>query len=169
MALNYVIDACSLINLNNADSLDAACQLRGCDLWVSPIVIGECQPTCAATIMRLHNGGQLHVIDDNQIPSNIFLDLLFEYQLGDGETEAVAAARHCGFGLCCDDRQARNLGKKILGTDKVVGSLHILKLCVEEDLFNCSRASELLTSMQAAGGFLPSMSNSYFCGGVPGC
>ena len=169
MILNFVIDASSLINIDNTKGLQIVCKLQCCKFWVSPIVIGECQPSCAAIIIDLQEKGVIHFVQDDQVPTGLFLELLSEHQLGAGETEAITAAHALGFGFCCDDRQARILGKNILGDDHVIGSLRVLKWCVEEDWINCARAFELFNTMKESGGFLPATPNTYFCENLPNC
>lgn len=167
--MNVVIDASSIINLENAEVLDTVVQLQRCQLWLTPIVIGECQPTCAARLVALRENSEVQFVDEEQIPADLFLDLLAQHQLGDGETEAIATAKALEFGLCCDDLQARNLARELLGEARVIGSLRLLRWCVEESLFSCGTAFGYFGMMSEAGGFLPNTPNTFFCENLPNC
>lgn len=161
--VNYVIDASSIINLRNVGALGTVCRLTRAEIWISPIVFGECEVSCAAEIMALHARGAIHLIDEALIPSETFLDLLAEHGLGAGETESIAVSKELGHSLCCDDKQARQLGASVLGKSRVVGSLRLLQFCVVEALLSCTDAFSQFSGMKAAGGFLPSLPESFFC------
>jgi predicted nucleic acid-binding protein len=161
--MNIILDASSAINLHTAGVLDAASLLTRCDLWLTPIVVGECQPTLAAKILELKTGGTVQFVDDTAVPTEFFLNLLAEHNLGEGETEAISVCRALGYDLCCDDRKARRLATEILGRGRVVGSLRILRWCVEETFLDCSAAFELFNAMRKAGGFLPNIAQPFFC------
>ncbi len=167
--MNYLIDASSIINLNNALALELVAGLRECELWISPIVFGECQPSCAEMLVSLKQEGKIKFSSEDEVPVDLFLKLLEKFNLGDGETEAIAIADGLGFGLCCDDRQARTLGKTVLGENKIIGSLRLLRWCVEENLTSCETAFHHFDKMKSTGGFLPPTPNTFFCTGLKNC
>jgi predicted nucleic acid-binding protein len=167
--MNIVLDASSAINLHNAAVLDAAGRLARCRLWLTPTVVGECQPSLAAKILDLKMNGVLQFVDDVSVPTDFFLNLLAEHNLGEGETEAIAVCKVFGYNFCCDDKKARLLAIEALGKGRVVGSLRILRWCVHEAIFDCSGAFELFKAMRNAGGFLPRVAQPFFCEGTRGC
>lgn len=169
MTTDYIIDASSIINLLNADALRTVCHLRKCRLWLTPMVVGECGPTHAAELLALQQEGLCNFVDEIDVPAELFLELLAEHELGDGETESIAVCRSNGFALCCDDRKARQLGGRILGEENVAGSLRLLRHCVEERLLECVEAFRLFNVMREQGGFLPDTSKDHFCAGIGGC
>lgn len=169
MAVNCAIDASSVINLNNAGALPTICKLKRCRLWLSPIVVSECEPTCAATILQLQQTDAIGFVDDDKVPGELFLSLLSEHELGEGETESIAVSKTLGYQLCCDDKKARAVAEEILGPSSVVGSLRLLRWCVEEKLLACTRAYEIFIKIKATGGFVPQTPQEFFCEGVEGC
>jgi predicted nucleic acid-binding protein len=167
--VNVVIDSCSVINLHNVDALDIACRLTRCRFWVCPSVLAECRAESAARLLALNDSGLLSFINDREMPAARVLDLLAQHGLGDGETQAVAACEAFNFALCSDDGPARRLATQLLGADRVLGSLRVLRWCVQEELVKCRAAFQLFVSMRELGGFLPSTRHEFFCSGTPGC
>jgi hypothetical protein len=167
--VNVIIDACSLINLNNANSLDMVCGLTRCRFWVCPGVIDECRAQCAARIFSLNATGALGFIDDGEMPATRVLELLAQHGLGSGETESIAACETLNYRLCTDDGPARKLAGQLLGTTRVMGSLRVLQWCVEERIVRCGIAFDLFGTMRNRGGFLPKATQEFFCSGMPGC
>nr|WP_137117914.1 hypothetical protein [Azospirillum argentinense] len=165
---NYVIDACSVINLTNADALELVCQLPRRRFWISPAVLIETGPTCSHAVQSLLADGLMDVIDDSAISAELYADLLISGGLGDGETECIVACIGLGYDLCCDDKKARALGQKHLGQDRVVGTIRLLRWCVEENLIECNAAFRIFRTMKAAGGFLPKLQSSFFCNPIGG-
>jgi predicted nucleic acid-binding protein len=108
-------------------------------------------------------------IDDAVVPTAIFLKLLADHELGEGETESIATCVALGYGLCCDDKKARFLGETVLGKKRITGSIRVLRWCVEEKLILCGEAFNFFGVMRSAGGFLPKMPQVFFCSGILGC
>jgi predicted nucleic acid-binding protein len=136
-------------------------------LWVSPLVIGECEPTCAATLLKIQQKDALHFVDPNYISSETFLELLSLHELGEGETECIAICLSRPFVLVCDDNKARQLARDLLGPDRVIGSIRLLKWCVIENLITADAAFKTYELMRATGGFLPQMLPEWFSDGQP--
>lgn len=167
--MKIVTDTCSLINLCNANALSIACKLQEHQIFVSSGVLGECRLQTAAEIVMLKAAGTLEFINDDDVPAARVLDLLATQRLGAGETEAIAACEALGFSLCSDDGPARKLGIRILGKQRVVGSIRILRWCVEEKIISCDAAFDFFDTMIACGGFLPPTEHSFFCSGTTDC
>lgn len=160
--VDLIIDASSIINLDNAEVLAPAVGLQGRNFCVSPLVIGECDPQCAASLAMLRQSGGLRFVDPEEISAELFLDLLERYELGEGETECLALALVSPYVFCCDDNKARNVGVQLIGQDRVVGSLRILKWMVACDLVSSQEAFALYLAMKEFGGYLPVMAQGWF-------
>jgi predicted nucleic acid-binding protein len=160
--VDLIIDASSVINLDNAGALEIVAQLQKRNLCLSPLVIGECHPTCAAKLAELEKQGAIWFVDPEKISAEIFLQLLEEHDLGEGETECIALALKHPFVLCCDDQKARNVATNLIGAERVVGSLRLIKWCVADGLLTSTAAFKIYQSMKAAGGFLPELNQSWF-------
>ena len=167
--VNVIIDACSIINLSNADALDVTCRLARCHFWVCPGVIIECRAELAARLFALNAEGVIGFITDEEMPATRVLELLDQYGLGAGETESIAACEARDYALCSDDGPARRLAGQLLGPPRVTGSLRLLRWCVEEQLVQCEVAFRLFGIMLSRGGFLPAMRQDFFCAGTPSC
>jgi predicted nucleic acid-binding protein len=161
--VKYVVDSSSVINLFNAGALHLVGRLERCELWIPPLVVGECGPTCAATVLDVRDTGNLHFVNDDVVDADLFFRLLSEHGLGDGETECIALSIVSGFGICCDDRKAREVAGATLGSDRVIGTLRLLRWCVEDRLIPCDQAFLLFREMRQQGGFLPKAAQTFFC------
>jgi predicted nucleic acid-binding protein len=161
--MNVLTDACSLINLANAGALAPVLSLARCRLAVSPIVLSECNVDAAAQIAAAEADGLLSFVDDDDVPADRYLDLLGEHGLGAGETECIAIAEHESFVICCDDRRARRVAAQTLGEERVIGTLRLLRWCVEDAIITCDDAFSCFERMKEAGAFLPEMQHEFFC------
>jgi predicted nucleic acid-binding protein len=169
VVVNYAVDASSVINLNNAGAFELACRLTRCKLWLSPIVVGECDPRSASIVAVLREAGIISFVNTSEVPGGLYLDLLSKHRLGEGETECIAVCAALGYALCSDDRRAREVGGYMLGAERVIGSLRILRWCVEERLVACNIAYDRFLEMVKLGGFLPPTPEAFFCDPVLGC
>jgi predicted nucleic acid-binding protein len=161
--LEISIDASSWINLSNAAALDTVLQIPEHEFLFSPLVASECHAACVVKIIELSQTCAVVRITDQQVDANLFLDLIATHELGDGETEclAICIARPDAV-FCCDDRKARQVAEALLGADRVIGSLRLLKWAVEAALISSGDAFVLYTAMKAAGGFLPHIAPDWF-------
>lgn len=164
--MKYAIDSSSIINLYNAGALELVGRIRRCQLFLPPLVVGECQPSCAAAILELKEARSLSFIDDSEVDASLFLALLEEHRLGDGETECITVALSGDYMVCCDDRKARETAQQLVGSDRVIGTLRLLRWSVEEQLTDCASAFALFREMKRHGGFLPDTPQTFFCGGA---
>ena len=162
--VDYVIDASAVINLHNADALGLLGRLEGRKFWITPIVVDECEPSCSNELAVEMSSNRIGYISNEKLSAERFLMLLDEHTLGLGETESIVACEALGFGFCCDDKQARTLGKALLGDSFVVGTIRVLRWCVQDNLIACKEAFNLFLAMRACGGFLPkSTKRGNFC------
>jgi predicted nucleic acid-binding protein len=160
--VDIITDASSIINLDNAKALDLVAQLPNRTLWLSPLVISECEPTCAAEIFRLKDLERIQFVNPERVPADLFLQILADHELGEGETECLALCLQGPYVLCCDDHKARRIAIELIGANRVIGSLRLLRWLVVEKLASAEDVYHIYEAMRAAGGFLPSIDRSWF-------
>jgi predicted nucleic acid-binding protein len=160
------MDTCSVINLVNVGALELVCSLADREWWLTPVVVDESGPTCAAALLDMKERGLMHFLDDDEVNADQFLALLDAHRLGAGETECIAIAMASDHHICCDDRRAREAASSLIGADRVFGTIRVLRWCVEQKLIVCAEAKALLRSMRELGGFLPDIPQKFFCGGI---
>lgn len=160
--MDFVIDACCLINLDNVGALQMAAQLQKCQLWVTPLVVETEIPTCGAVVESLIRDGSINMVDENCISADVFADVAETGGLGDGETASIAACVCLSYGFCCDDKKARQLASDIITRERVIGSMRLLRWSVEEGLCNCGDAAALHRLMIKKGGFLPKVDERFY-------
>lgn len=157
------MDSSSLINLSNAGILDRILTLECCNFFVTPLVIGECNGDCSIALVYAREKGIIKFLNDNEIDADYFLNLLDQLQLGVGETECIAAALNGQYLICCDDRKARSTASNLIGPSRVIGTIRLLRWCVEEQIYDCTQAFSHFRRMKNLGGFLPEIEQNYFC------
>ena len=160
--MDLIIDASSIINLANGNQLTTACQLQGYQFWLSPNVLNECGPRNAGVLSALLGDKRIRKFNADLIDADEYLTLLAQYELGAGETECIVICRRNNIDLCCDDGRARRIASELIGEDRVVGSLRVLKWCVGEGLITAEAAFDCYQHMKTAGGFLPSVELRWF-------
>lgn len=158
-----MLDSSSVINLFNAGVLALLCQLDDHDFFVPPMVVGECHGECAVELVTLRDDGCLTFINDDVVEGDQYLALLNAHRLGAGETECMAVAAAEDYNVCCDDRRAREATASLIGEGRVIGSLRLLKWCVESLVIDCGVAFHAFETMRQRGGFLPETPQSFFC------
>ena len=161
--MQYVIDSSVVINLSNVDALSVLHALPDRKFWVTQAVVDECWPTCGDDLATEIATRRLSVVDDTHIDASNFLDLLDTHSLGRGETEAIVACDQLGFALCCDDKRARALGRKVLGACRVSGTIAILRWCINDTIVTAQTAYAMYQQMRKKGGFLPDVARTSFC------
>lgn len=165
--MRLLIDACAAINLHNCGQLALVCELPNTEIALTPIVVSECGLDCAAEIIALEAAGHIHFVPDDEISPDRFLELVTDHDIGDGELESIAVCETTDRAFCTDDAAARRLANNLLGTPKAMGSLRLLKFAVEASLLKCTEAFAGYNQMRDSGGFLPDLTNDFFCVGEP--
>ena len=161
--MNVVMDACSIINLHNGGVLRCICRIPDIHIQVGPIAGGECSEGCALAIASLHSDGDLEYLEGNDLEIDEFLAFVDGNKLGDGESECILlASLDEESSICCDDRRGRNKGIELIGEERVLGSLRLLKFAVHHNILNSTEAFEAYELMRDAGGFLPTIEIAYF-------
>ena len=103
--MRLVLDACSLINLNNGSAFATVLSLPGFEWNVGPLVLQECGQLHA--LLDAVTAGTVHELDDCILGANAFTALRRKYRLGLGETECLAFGSALGLSVCTDDGRAR--------------------------------------------------------------
>lgn len=165
--MRLLIDACAAINLHNCGKLSVICGLPAIEIALSPIVVSECGLECATEIISLHSAGSLHFIQDDEISTDRFLELVELNDIGDGELESISVCESTEDLFCTDDAAARRLATSLLGAARVMGSLRLLKFAVGASLIKCSDAFGDYLKMKDSGGFLPELEADFFCEVTP--
>jgi len=160
--LKLIFDASSLINLINGEGFDVVLTIQDHQFYLGPLVYSECGPDCEAKIKGAFDNNKLTLLNDNETTSSVFLDLLQRFRLGEGETECLAFSVGTDFGICSDDRRARQISESIIGKEKVTGSLGLLREAVQVGIVTAEEAFQTYIRMKAAGGFLPDIDLVFF-------
>lgn len=162
--MNSQLDACTIVFLTNGEVLDTILKLAGRTWLVGQIVSDECRHKgqVIPKLQQAIDDGRITVLDGSDINAADFLNLLDKYKLGDGETECLTYAISNGHIICTDDKKARNIITNLLGQDKVIGSLGLLKEAVQESLLTSVEAMQVYHLMIARGAFLPSIPLDFF-------
>ena len=159
-----VFDTCSLVNLVNGRSLNEVLQLPGFQFSIGNIVLDEYSKVeSQLNLLKplLKKGFIRHIEEDVDI--NLFMQLKQKFQLGDGETESIAHCIQEGFSLSSDDSKARKSATSELGSVRVLGSIHLLRETVKNNIMKCDDAMAAYKIMILKGAFLPKIEKGYFC------
>jgi predicted nucleic acid-binding protein len=159
--LNVILDASSTINLHRADLLPVILRLTSIAFHVGYIVREECEGIKRFIDIQV-SAGTLVLVPDSTLTARKFAEILGLYDLGLGETECIALAEQQGFLICTDDKAARKAATRHLGSERVLGSLRLLRECVCQGLLAPGKAFVAYEAMKAAGAFLPSVPANYF-------
>lgn len=76
-------------------------------------------------------------------------------RLGAGESATIAAAKHRGWTVACDDQAARRIAGRELGRDRVVGTIGLLLCAIACRALRRADAQHLLDRMIANGYWSP--------------
>lgn len=165
--INISLDSCSIINLINCNQLENILNIPNHKFYISNSVLKELyEVESQKTLLERYLSSELISIYEYEVEIDIYQRLFSEYDLGDGEIEALAICIMGGnsFKMCCDDKKARLMSSKEIGSDNVIGSLTLLKRCVDASIIKCSDAFVSYIEMIAHGGFLPkNIRNHFFC------
>lgn len=163
--MNIILDSCSIVNLINGGCLDKILTLPGFKFYVGDILIeNELLNSFQKSLILTAIQKCLITNLNDDIPISIFSSYNQKFNLGIGETECIIRCKKNDFTICTDDKKARKCAKEELGQQNVIGSLHLLKLCVSHKLMSCEDAIASYEAMQNKGGFLPKkLDKKYFC------
>lgn len=156
-----VIDASTLINLANGEVLTEILQLSEFSFQVSRVVRGESK-TIAQAIDAAVKAGHIGLVDDGLISVSQFKQAKASMLLDDGETECILAAEVIGCAVACDDGAARKVISARLGTDRLSGSIGLLRCAVDAGAIDRLHAFSAYRLMRKRGGFLPVLNEGDF-------
>ncbi len=156
-----VLDASTLINLDNGGVLAAVLSLPSKTFQISPEVVRESR-TVAQGIKAAVERGDIDWVDDTAIDAAEYEDALAMWELGPGETECILAAKALGCWVACDDGAARKVIEREIGGLRMTGTLGLLREAVVEKLITAKEAFDAYQQMKRQGGFLPTLSLADF-------
>jgi predicted nucleic acid-binding protein len=156
-----ILDASTLINLINGEALDLVLRLEGFRFSVGPIVLAECG-SHQEQLRELVAAGLINALDEDAIPATQFLVLSERYGLGYGETECLAFATTTDVVICCDDGAARDAIAELIGSNRLSGSLGLLREAVRQRRVTAKGAFAIYEQMRAKGAFLPEVAEEFF-------
>ncbi|MBP2292668.1 hypothetical protein [Azospirillum rugosum] len=159
--MNRIFDSSSLINLANGSLLEMILSIPGLQAQIGPQVKEECA-SIAPLLETMIGAGSIVMLDDEDLPASLFFRLRETYGLGAGETECLAFAKIGDQAVCCDDRAARTMIAKEIGSKRVIGTLGLLIQGVHLDLIEAIDAFGKYQQMRLSGGFLPDWSYEQF-------
>lgn len=160
---SFILDTCTIINLYNAGILSAVLELNGIDFHIGELVLDECSKNLdqKSFIERCINSGCLYLIEE--LPLDEILLIKNKYILGIGESESLALALKHGINIATDDKKARTISSKLLGKERLSGSIYFIKSLIQEGKIDCDKGLLLIDIMKKSGGFLPKMHRNSLC------
>jgi len=156
-----ILDASTLINLDNGDVLAEILSLPGRTFQISPEVLRESR-TVAKAIKAAVERGEIDWVDDTAIDAEDYEDALAVWGLGPGETECILAATALGCSVACDDGAARKVIEREMGIPRMTGTVGLLREAVVARLLSDEEAFKAYQQMKRLGGFLPKLSLTDF-------
>ena len=81
---------------------------------------------------------------------------------GSAETECIVFAAMDNICVCSDDLKARKAAKSELGDGRVIGTLFLLRECVQCGVLTPDAARGAYELMRTKGAFLPDLRDDYF-------
>ena len=160
--MKTVLDTSVLVNCSNGGVLAILFRLLKRVFVIPPAVAAEFEAGDIAALQEAGKAGRVTILNDADVPGALYLRLLHDWGLGEGETECIAFSAHNDATFASDDRLARRRATELLGTDRVSGTLGLLKEAVAESLMTKTDAFAAYQKMRAAGGFLPQISIDFF-------
>ncbi len=152
-----VLDASTLINLDNGDVLAEVLSLPGLSFQISPEVLRESR-TVTKAIKAAVKRGDLAWVDDTAIDAEEYEGALSVWDLGPGETECILAAKTLGCSVACDDGAARKVIEREIGLLRMTGTIGLLRKAIAAGTLTADEAFTAYQHMKRQGGFLPELS-----------
>lgn len=152
-----VLDASTLINLDNGDVIAEVLSLPGRTFQISPEVLRESR-TVAKAVKAAVGRGDIDWVDDTAIDAKEYENALAVWELGPGETECILAAKALGCSVACDDGAARKVIECEIGVSRMTGTVGLLREAVAAGLITAEEAFNAYQQMKRLGGFLPKLS-----------
>jgi predicted nucleic acid-binding protein len=151
-----IIDACSLINLVNGNVLDIVLALPHHFYCLGSIVLSEAE-SAASQVEDQIAEGKLVCLDPSEISAQLYLQNLYQFELGQGETECITYALTGNYCVCTDDMKARKVVQQLIGKKRLTGTPALMIEAVKLRLLTPQAANDAYALMIAKGGFLPAL------------
>ncbi|TIO34973.1 hypothetical protein [Mesorhizobium sp.] len=154
-------DTCSWINLVNCGLLETVLAfLRGQKAIVSAVQM-EMSGTYRELFDALQSDSQCGLCQSEVDPAEL-QEFIRAENIGQGEAHSILACRDRDISFVCDDRRARAVAERIIGKEKVIGSIGILCSLLATGILDIEETLLCLDKMIEAGGFLPTMDTDYW-------
>ncbi|WP_061246446.1 hypothetical protein [Leptospira interrogans] len=157
--MKLVVDSCCLISWNRSAFFEKVIDSGLFQLQIGYFVLDELRKE--TWLISLINNGQINVID-----LSISLEEVETFskvkKLGSGESEAILIAKTALINFCSDDNRARKIATAIVGKNKVIGTLGIMKSLNEQGFINKTDLYLYYQNMKTTGSFLPDYSEINF-------
>jgi predicted nucleic acid-binding protein len=157
-----VLDTSVLVNCSNGGVLGILFKLLNRTFVIPPAVATEFEAGDIAALQEAGSSGRVTILNDADVPGALYLRLLHDWGLGEGETECISYAWQTDAAFASDDRLARRRATELLGGDRVSGTLGLLKEAVAASLITKGDAHAAYRQMRVSGGFLPEISIEFF-------
>ncbi|OBQ70493.1 hypothetical protein A9K72_33070 [Mesorhizobium loti] len=99
---------------------------------------------------------------DSEVDPEELQEFVRAENIGQGEAHSILACRNQDICFVCDDRRARQVAERVIGKDKVIGSIGILCSLLATGVLNIEETLRCLDEMMKSGGFLPTMDEDYW-------
>jgi len=115
-----------------------------------------------AQVKEMAQLGKIQLISGDDVLASEVSVIAVRYNIGLGESECIAIGKKFSYDVASDDRKARLAVCSELGSNRIIGSLGLLKMAVQEGLLTPAAAFDVYKAMVSAGGFLPRIKPDYF-------
>ncbi len=154
-------DTCSWVNLVNCGLLETVLAfLRG-----QKAIVGAVQMEMSGPYRDLFDTLQ----SDNQcdlcageVDAEELQEFIRTENIGQGEAHSILACRNQEICFICDDRRARSVAERIIGQERVIGSIGILCSLLATGVMDIEETLLRVGKMIESGGFLPTMDADYW-------
>lgn len=154
-------DTCSWVNLVNCGLLEAVCNfLKGRKAIVGAVQI-EMNGPYRELFDALQSDSQCGLCESDVDPEEL-QEFIRTENIGQGEAHSILACRNQNICFICDDRRARLVAERVIGQERVIGSIGILCSLLAAGILDIEETLLRLTKMIESGGFLPTMDADYW-------
>lgn len=154
-------DTCSWINLANCGLLETVLDfLRGPKAIVGAVQM-EMNGSYRALFDILRADSRCDICQSVVDPDEL-QEFIRAENIGQGEAQSILACRDHGLFFVCDDRRARLVAERIIGQDKVIGTIGILCSLLAAGALDLADVLLGVRKIIDAGGFVPAMDDAYW-------
>ena len=157
----YRVDNCHIVNFHNIGAVPYYSNFNPGKFVCPAGVILEFERTFADALHAYEAAGWL-ARTSVDIDAVDLANFVSNENLGLGESSAILECLRGGGHFVCDDRKARGVGTRLLGPDRVTGSIGLLKQLVGLGSISAAEACEFNMMIRETGGFVPMMDLGYW-------